>query len=233
MTVAVAGPYAPYRPRVQDRSCCPASQHGTRNAAHNHGCICKDATADKSAYESARLDGTLPRRFTDALGAVRRLRALAFMGWSQRELAGRYGLASKTQIGTWMAADLIHVDNDALVRRMFDDLCMTLGPSPRTRMYAQSRGWCGPLDWDDIDRDEAPAAIAESGPPHAEVDWVKVDRCAAGSLHSSQLTFAERHAVLDRPAVQRMSLSQVEEHTGLDTQFVFRHRKAASAGVAA
>lgn len=99
--------------------------------------------------------------FVPRIGTVRRLQALMRLGWPAREINARLhalGIVDKraaenllAQPGRWVTRSR----HDA-VAKVYRDLCTTPGPSSRSRTRAEKAGYPGPMDWDDIDRDEAP-----------------------------------------------------------------------------
>lgn len=116
--------------------------------------------------------------FGPALGAQRRLRALAVNGWSIQNLAPLSGIPTSTlsRIRKGEAVDVTPARNRAI-----DDLYRTLrdqqGPSVQSATRARHLGWFPPDVWDDIDdRHEDPAAVADT----RDVDEVAVLRLMAG-----------------------------------------------------
>lgn len=85
-----------------------------------------------------------------AVGAMRRLRALYWMGHGARVISSRTGLQSDTVmlLARGMRARTTAARFDA-VRRVYDDLAMVPGLAEQPRAFAVERGWLGPLAWDD------------------------------------------------------------------------------------
>lgn len=105
------------------------------------------------ARRARRPDG---RTTVPAVGAQRRVRALVRMGWSYGEIGKRAGWTRRNAANV-MLRQRVHVDTFNVLSRIYDELSMTIGPSPRSRASAIRAGWPGPLDWDDIDNpDEVP-----------------------------------------------------------------------------
>jgi hypothetical protein len=83
------------------------------------------------------------------------------LGWPAREINTRLhqlGIADRraaenllNQPGRWV----LRSRHDA-VATVYRDLCTTPGPSTLARRHAEKNGYPGPMDWDDIDHDEAP-----------------------------------------------------------------------------
>lgn len=96
-----------------------------------------------------RVGGLVP-----AVGVVRRLRALAALGWPAELLADRLGEPVRL-------SENVEVVDAALagrVRRLYDELSMTPGPSSVARGEATAAGWVPPLAWDEDDLDDPEAA---------------------------------------------------------------------------
>lgn len=83
---------------------------------------------------------------------VRRLQALAALGWTLQAIADRLDVwrqhVSVVQSGD---RELVRADTARAVARVYRDLHMTPGPNSRTAARARRRGWLPPLAWDDID----------------------------------------------------------------------------------
>jgi len=110
------------------------------------------------------------RKATDAwevpaTGTVRRLQALAALGWDPALLAARAGL-------DWASvrrAPVVAAGSALLVARAYDRLSMTPAPAgPGTARVAASAArhrWAPPLAWDDEDLDDPAATIPPPRPP--------------------------------------------------------------------
>ena len=98
-----------------------------------------------------------------ALGARRRLQALACAGWSVGAITEHVGCSrdwlSRVRAGSPGAARCTAGFAEA-VATTFSALVMTPGPSRRTAAHARREGWAPALAWDDIDHDEAPSPWA-------------------------------------------------------------------------
>lgn len=142
---------------------CPKDhKHGETHTCYNtHGCRCASCRRAK-----ARHRGPYERRYRElqgrdvwvpALGTVRRLRALAVIGWSIQEIADQAGLFPRSLLkvregqraevrsSTWRAVRCVYaeLENTPRVTR-----------SGRiTRTLALRQGWLAPAWWDDPDRD--------------------------------------------------------------------------------
>lgn len=148
---------------------CTGTKHGDANAYWNWKCRCPEARADAlraaKRYKYLRANGApaSQTRFVPAEPYRRRVRALARMGWPQREIMSRLGRSPNRRAsggtGSFLGGQRISRENAAQLGRLYDELCMVPGPSAWTRTYAARQGWPGPLDWDNIDDlDEVPYA---------------------------------------------------------------------------
>lgn len=99
------------------------------------------------------VDARTGEPFVPRIGTVRRLQALMSIGYSHTSLASE-GIDSRnliSQPGLWVLRST-HDRVAATYRR----LCTRPGPSTRAVLEAAKRGYAGPMDWDDIDRDAEP-----------------------------------------------------------------------------
>jgi hypothetical protein len=95
----------------------------------------------------------------DPIGTRRRLEALFWMGWSYKEIGRRLGMCD-TQFRVIAKRKKIYPESAERVRLLFEELCMTPGPSKMCHTLAVRRGYAPPLAWLDIDD---PEEISGSG----------------------------------------------------------------------
>lgn len=90
--------------------------------------------------------------FRSALGARRRLQALAVMGWHLDELGTRYGIppAVLSRIRSGQACD-VYAARHLTIRAAYDELSGIRGPSTMGATRARNLGWAAPAAWDDPD----------------------------------------------------------------------------------
>lgn len=118
-------------------------------------------------------DAAIGAHHMSAIGARRRLQALAVRGWSGDFLAVKTGY-SRANLYRVRAGkrDMITGDVDQRIRAVYEEL-QDLTPAPVTRIErgavtrtlteASSRGWLPPAAWDDIDDpNEVPSATTQS-----------------------------------------------------------------------
>lgn len=163
------------------------AEHGTyaRYKADCHCAPCRKANARRQNLHL--LDPNL--RVVYGTGTVRRLRALAALGWSLADVGARMSW-SKAAVSYLRGRDRKVLRSTAeLVAQIYDELSMSL-PSPstpteradvsRTRLHAARAGWAPPLAWDDIDD---PAELPDLGaePDPDAVDPVLIDRLLSGN----------------------------------------------------
>lgn len=146
-----------------DRTSCPARGHGTPHFYYRGGCICPDAAEAARLYNCARARTSRPAMMVPMIGTTRRLRALAAIGYSHRQLQAECG-ASLGQLSEWRNGKrlTIHCDNASAVAAMYERLSGTPGRSKKSRAAAQRNGWTPPLLWDDGAIDD-PGARPASG----------------------------------------------------------------------
>ena len=102
----------------------------------------------------------------DAVGARRRVQALAAIGWSLASQAEAVGLShtAAEEIASGLRTSVMHSTHEA-IRTLYQDRSKKAGPSGWVRAFAARRGWHGPLAWDDIDDPNAQPEISEPYKP--------------------------------------------------------------------
>lgn len=95
----------------------------------------------------------------EAIGSVRRLRALQAIGWTQTEIARRMGWTVQNLNRYFISEpDSIRAGTAQEIAALFDQLQLIPGPSQRARNYASKRGWPPPLAWYEDAIDDPTAA---------------------------------------------------------------------------
>lgn len=170
----------------------------------------KAAAAIMSLDPSAQPRRSASRGFVPRVGTTRRIQALLRMGWSHEAMGEhlgepmQYTVNKLHQRGQWVTRD-VH----ERVATMYRDLATKAGPSTRTAMRAEARGYPGPLDWQDIDHDaepETPWVLKRDGSPDSGV-WVHPDEAPyaaddAPRIHDVRLADDEADDI-DHAVVQR------------------------------
>jgi transcriptional regulator with XRE-family HTH domain len=91
-----------------------------------------------------------PRGHIDAAGTQRRLRALAAIGWTRAQLAGRLG-ETPAGIGALLRVKTLPPAVAARISAVFDELWDTWPQGPaagRERANARRKNWPVPMAWD-------------------------------------------------------------------------------------
>ena len=97
----------------------------------------------------------------------------------------------------------LHVDTAALVRRVYDEMSMTLPAHKyvnRQRMIAAAKGWSVPMAWDDDTIDD-PAAKPHNPKPKPDTKRQQLDEAVVIRVLSGEklpTTVAERREILRR-----------------------------------
>lgn len=101
------------------------------------------------------------------VGVVRRVQALAALGWPATEVARLAGLspAEAARLAVSDPSGRVHPRVAAAVAATYARLHMTPGPSARARARADALGWAPPLAWDDIDDPEQTPTGRRAGDP--------------------------------------------------------------------
>lgn len=172
-------------------------------------------------YADRFLTMTAPAKagYLPVLGARRRLRALARIGWSVYAIEGTMPVHVKAStmfaIRSGLNTDRITPAVDAAVRNAYDVLHMRPAPPGRGATAAKAKahreGWAAPLDFDDIDDPNDVPDTTDSG---LDVDPIVVERLTAGKRCAH--TNAERLAAIERLHNAGATLNAIADllHTG-------------------
>lgn len=99
-----------------------------------------------------------------ALGAQRRLRALARMGYNLKYIANNSGLSYVTLTNVRTGThDTVAAHVHYRLANWYEQHHMTRGPSDKAAANAARQRWLPPLAWDDIDNDTADDAWTNVG----------------------------------------------------------------------
>ncbi|MBF6333526.1 hypothetical protein [Nocardia transvalensis] len=160
--------------------------------------------------------GPLPATETaPALGAQRRLRALAAMGHPPAALATAMKVPEQTVTGLLAALPESRTIPAALWRAIdatYDELSMTVGPDSALRDRARTDGWVPPLGWDDEEIDD-PRARAHSPRAALGIDEVAIIRRVCND-HRVNLSPGEVDLILDLAARSRWSIQRLADVLG-------------------
>jgi hypothetical protein len=138
---------------------------------------------------------------------------LQAMGWTLGDLEARTGIfvSNLHRISHRQDRVLLHVYER--IAAVYDELCMTPGPSSRMRVIAKNKGYVTALAWDDIDVDDAPQVPRPIARTRAPVDEVLVERFLTGDAFA-EVNTAERHEVIRRWVTAGRPVIELERRTG-------------------
>ncbi|HUX72259.1 MAG TPA: hypothetical protein VMV41_17240 [Cellulomonadaceae bacterium] len=103
-----------------------------------------------------------PNGLVPIIGTVRRLQALARMGWTVRAIAATANMPHQSIAGLDGARRIRKATADAITR-VYNELSMRPGPSDITRRRAAAAGYAPPLAWDDDTVDDPNAEPEGAG----------------------------------------------------------------------
>lgn len=169
--------------------------------------------------------------FVSRVGTVRRIQALMVIGWSCKAMSEHlsngkterwlYNLLN--QQGRWVTRST-HDE----VARLYRELSTRPGPSEIARERARARGFAGPMEWDDIDRDAEPdrdlGHDSDRVPADLHDDAV-VRRLVDEGVRVRRLTHTETLAAFAELRARGLSTVEIEREYHLNTT---RGRRAAS-----
>jgi DNA-binding transcriptional regulator YdaS (Cro superfamily) len=165
---------------------------------------CNPMTARKLLAVTFDVDRLTPGTVIDACGARRRLQALNWEGWTQRELARRLGVRP-AMLSVWLVTRTVTVATHRRVAALHAELIDRDPPeaTPNERKWAHlartravARGWVPVLAWSDVD-DPAATVVIDVTTPAVIVDEVAVqrvvkDRAGPETLRRPELLEAAR-----------------------------------------
>lgn len=139
-----------------------------------------------------------PKLMLPAVGMRRRHQALAWMGWTLEESAGRAG-RSEESFCTMLARGSVSRRYWLGYAAVYDELKDQPGPSDRMRRLARLRGWAPPAAWDEESIDD----------PDAHPNLTGYDEAIVRALIEG---FQPQHRTVDRAeAVRRLGYLSVAE----------------------
>lgn len=206
-------------------------RHGT-TTGYRLGCrsdCCRRPVAAQRADQRKRYYLQRTNTFmVPSLGTVRRVQALAALGWSISEVSRRAGY-TRSHLNLMVQRASIRRATADHIAAVYEELSMSLPPeetreqkvsASRVRRLARERGWLPPLAWIDIDDpDEHPDLTTRD----TTADPVVVDRILAGDWRL-KANREERREVIARWAG---SDAELERLTGWN---VARERRSMEAG---
>jgi hypothetical protein len=170
------------------------------------GCTSEAAKAARRRIRKLRAAGAHPSAFTHNVGTVRRLQALAVLGWPCQALGQHLG-CSEQAVERMRSGRIptVYVRTAARIAALYDELSMTPGPSALTAERSRAKGWLPPLAWDERALD-VPEAAPASTPTPWRAPMVPVDRDEVARLTAKGRSVAQIAAALGahRRSVQRV-----------------------------
>jgi hypothetical protein len=109
--------------------------------------------------------------FVPSVGAMRRMQALACLGWGVGSLSAHSGVSAATLEDVRKGnAPRARAATVAIIAQMYEELSMTPGPSERAAREARAKGWAPPLLWDDEWLDDPNGRPEDNTPAPGRVD---------------------------------------------------------------
>lgn len=167
----------------------------------------------------------LPGLRSSSLGTTRRIQALMRLGWTSQDIADRLGWKHNRAVtNIFDRAEITNAHRDAIAA-VYDELSMRVGPSSRTRAYAERQGWPPPLAYDDIDDPNDNPKGIPSALTTANVDEVAIERVLSGDKPKRPLNPREREIVVTRLYELGLSDAQIADRAGTSDRTVLRIRQ--------
>lgn len=180
----------------------------------------KQAIANKTAYAILSVPISAPpadSRDVDATGTMRRLQALAAIGWPIAQLAPQFGIFA-TALGNIARGELRTVRRTTAdtIALHYQHLIRQPGPSNRCRILARNKGWHGPAAWDGTAIDD-PAAQPET----EQTDEVELKRNDLAAMRRAEIEHLDAFNLPSHEIAARLGISEStvngilrELHTG-------------------
>lgn len=187
---------------------------------------------DKARAYPATIERLRTVRVPTDVGVVRRIQALARLGWSAPQISAECGVPYTTIARLRDQEDRRWVGKDELrdaIAAAYDALSMKVPPytrwTVRVANVAAAAGWPPPLAWDEDAIDDPTAeprgSVARSSRSLTDLDQGVVDDILAGDYHLHS-TPAERTEVCRRWVRRGQSLAELGRLTGWRTDRYYR-----------
>lgn len=93
------------------------------------------------------------QRMVLSVGLRRRLQALAAAGWTNKDVADRFGVTFQA-VHEWSKHEHVSYATWDRVRQVYEELSGSMGSSRRTAGRAAAKGWILPMEWEGYDIDD-------------------------------------------------------------------------------
>jgi hypothetical protein len=209
-------------------------KHGTA-AAFRYGCRCDKAREAWRLYNLRRRQGRETGvRLIDATGTVRRLQALAAMGYTHADLAPELGWKGANAVAKTLKQRRVTPGTAKRVREAYDRLCMTPGPSRLAERRARNAGLAPPLAWDENAIDDPTAKpvgllrrrVKRHAVRRTEVDHAAVALAVAGEAPEA-LTAAEKLSAIAALVRRGHTDEEMSTYLGMAPRSITRIRRNA------
>lgn len=219
-----------------DAHVCPDdhkhAETGTCHSAHGCRCVpCVQAHTDYSFYWRHMTAAGRPLNSSiDGRGTRRRIQGLLALGWSARVIGEHLG-CDQTVVSRWAISDRVTRATAAKITDVYDRLGNTTPPTEttgqrmsraRTAARARREGYALPIEWDDIDADDAPhrpEAVSD------EIDVIAIQLVVSEGA-SVPLTRAERREAVRQLHARYLNDREISELLGVAERTVGFDRAA-------
>lgn len=163
-----------------------------------------------------------------ATGPMRRLQALAVVGWGLDEVSSRTGLPIMTlSVIRGGKVQRTNPANAAAIAAVYADLAWRPGPGVQAAAVARRRGWVSPLAWDDIDDPaDSPHGLDLTEHPETVDDLAVARACGAGVSVPALLRPVDRREAVRRLTERGWSLDVIADHLKVTARTIHRDREA-------
>lgn len=225
-----------------DVKICPDDhKHDETGTCHSaHGCRCVPCVQAHTNYSFYWRHMTIAERplnsDVDGRGTRRRIQALHALGWSARAI-GEHVNRDQTVVSRWALAARVTRATAKMIADVYDLLSDAAPPTnthgerisrARTLARARREGFALPIEWDDIDEDDAPHR------PEADADEIDVVAVQLVVSDGARVTLnrTERREAVRQLHARYLNDRQISELLGVNEKTVLFDRQALELGPA-